>query len=176
MAAATETGSSPGDERGWDAFAPLYDQHHQRLYRVALLLCHGAKQQAEDAVAETFIKVYKVWANGGVENFFGYARQTLVNHVLGQYRRDQVANRYVSTQTGDRRGERGTEDNVVDTDATFALLEQLPPRQRAAIVLRFYEDLSYEQIAAALDVSVGTVKSQVSTGLVRLRKLLEPAQ
>jgi RNA polymerase sigma factor (sigma-70 family) len=161
--------------RGWDEFAPLYDEHHQRLYRVALLLCHGNPQQAEDATAETFIKVYKAWSAGGIDNFFGYARQTLVNHVLGQYRRDQVAKRHLGTQAGDLRGERQTEDTVVDGATTFALLEELPPRQRAAIVLRFYEDLPYEQIASSLGVTVGTVKAQVSTGLQRLRSLMEAA-
>lgn len=165
--------SEPAEQRGWDEFAPLYDEHHQRLYRVALLLCHGSSAMAEDAVAETFIKVHKVWAEGGVENFFGYARQTLVNHVLGQFRREQVANRYVSTSTGDLRGGRPAEDSVVDTAATFELLEKLPPRQRAAIVLRFYEDLPYEQIANALGVTVGTVKTQVSVGLQRLRSMME---
>lgn len=162
-------------DHGWDAFAPLYDEHHQRLYRVALLLCHGNAAAAEDAVAETFIKVYKAWAGGGITNFFGYARQTLVNHVLGQYRREQVAQRYASTHTGDLRGERRAEDRIVDSAETFQLLEQLPPRQRAAIVLRFYEDLPYDQIAKSLDVTVGTVKAQVSTGLQRLRSLMEAA-
>ena len=55
----------------------------------------------------------------------------------------------------------------------FELLEQLPPRQRTAVVLRYYEDLSYEQIAKTMDVSVGTAKAQVSVGLQRLRTLLE---
>jgi RNA polymerase sigma factor (sigma-70 family) len=164
-----------GSEYDWEAFAPLYDEHHERLYRVGLLLCHGNRASAEDAVAETFIKVHKAWAAGKVENFFGYARQTLVNHVLGQYRREQVAQRYAAASTGDLRGERHAEDDVVDTNATFALLEELPPRQRAAIVLRFYEDLPYEQIAAVLEVTVGTVKAQVSTGLQRLRSMMEDA-
>ena len=159
--------------RTWDDFAPLYDEHNARLYRVALLLCHGSKAAAEDAVAETFIKVYKAWSEGRVDNFFGYARQTLVNYVLGQYRREQVAQRYNAAQGGDLRGARGTEDHVVDNSTTFELLQQLPPRQRAAVVLRFYEDLSYEQIAGALDVTIGTVKAQVSVGLQRLRALME---
>ena len=166
----------PAEGYGWDQFAPLYDEHHERLFRVGMLLCHGNRAAAEDAVAETFIKVHKAWSEGGIENFFGYARQTLVNHVLGQYRRDQVANKYLGTQAGDLRGELHTEDAVVDGQTTFVLLEQLPPRQRAAIVLRFYEDLTYEQIAQSLDVTVGTVKAQVSTGLQRLRTLMEAAQ
>jgi RNA polymerase sigma factor (sigma-70 family) len=62
---------------------------------------------------------------------------------------------------------------VVDAASTFELLGHLPPRQRTAVVLRYYEDLSYEQIAEAMDVSVGTAKAQVSVGLQRLRELMK---
>ena len=110
---------------------------------------------AEDATAEAFIKVHTAWAEGRVEQFFPYARQTLVNHVIGQARRQQVANRYLRRETADGRGSRGTEEHVVDSDATFALLQKLPVGQRTAVVLRFYEDLPYDRIAAAVGVSVG---------------------
>lgn len=160
------------DALGWDGFAPLYDEHHERLYRVALLMCHGNRSAAEDAVAETFIKVHKVWANGGVEHFFAYCRQTMLNHVMGQYRRDQVAQRHSAMQTGDLRGDRAADDDIVDGAATFELLQQLAPGQRAAVVLRYYEDLPYDQIAAAMGVTVGTAKAQVSLGLQRLRGLM----
>lgn len=169
---AEDPAGSPAPELGWDDFAPLYDQHHERLYRLALLLCRGRSHAAEDAVAETFISVYKAWANGGVDDFGAYSRRALVNHITGRARREQVASRYLAKQsTGDAVAE-GGQDRIADNTATFELLGQLPPRQRAAIVLRFYEDLSYEQIAAELNVSIGTVKAQVSTGLQRLRSLL----
>jgi RNA polymerase sigma factor (sigma-70 family) len=61
---------------------------------------------------------------------------------------------------------------VVDAQSTFELLQHLAPRQRTAVVLRYYEDLPYEQIATTMNVSVGTVKSEVSTGLRRLRELV----
>jgi|HigsolmetaAR202D_1030399.scaffolds.fasta_scaffold24990_2 RNA polymerase sigma factor (sigma-70 family) len=160
-------------ERGWDDFAPLYDEHHERLYRIALLLCHGSQPMAEDAVAETFLRVYPAWVEGRVEHFFAYARQTLVNHVMGQYRNEQVASRYAGTQRGDGRGgERLLDDSIADASTTFQLLAQLAPRQRMAVVLRYFEDLSYEQIAALMGVSVGTAKAQVSTGLQRMRDLM----
>ena len=163
----TVSAQTAAAERGsaWDQFAPLYDEHHEHLYRVALLLCHGDRAAAEDATAEAFIKVHTAWAEGRVEQFFPYARQTLVNHVIGQARRQQVANRYLRRETADGRGSRGTEEHVVDSDATFALLQKLPVGQRTAVVLRFYEDLPYDRIAAAVGVSVGTAKSQVSLGL-----------
>ena len=157
------------DPRGWDEFAPLYDEHHQRLYRIAVLLCNGRTHMAEDAVAETFIKVYQAWATGGIDDFSAYTRRALVNHLTGQGRREQVAARYLTRHSRADGVQDAAENRVVDTAQTFELLAELPPRQRAAIVLRFYEDLSYEQIASELGVSIGTVKAQVSTGLQRLR-------
>lgn len=163
----------PELHRGWDEFAPLYDEHTTRLYRVALLLCNGSKAAAEDAVADTFIRVFNVWSRREIDNFFGYARQTLVNHVLLQHRRGEVAARYDAATSGDGRGTLDHHDGVLDTMVAFELLDALPPRQRAAIVLRFFEDMQYEQIAAALGVAVGTAKAQVSQGLQRLRSLME---
>lgn len=167
--------AAPG--RGWDEFAVLYDDYNTRLYRVALLLCHGSGAMAEDAVAETFIRLYRVWSEDdhGIENFFAYARRALVNHVMGQFRSETVAGNYRRTQRGDDRGDRPIEDRVVDASTTFETLRQLPPRQRTAVVLRYYEDLSYDQIATAMEVSVGTAKSQVSLGLSRMRQLMGTA-
>ena len=167
------TAGEPSAVGTWDDFAPLYDEHHERLYRIALLLTNGSTATAEDAVAETFVRVYRVWADGRVENFFPYARRALVNQVMGTYRSEQVAARHAAVQAGDLRGELAVEDSVVDASSTFELLGQLPPRQRTAVVLRYYEDLSYEQIAEAMDVTVGTAKAHVSLGLQRLRELMD---
>lgn len=162
-----------GGERGWDEFAPLYDEHSTRLYRVALLLCNGSKAAAEDAVADTFIKVFQVWSQREIEHFFAYARQTLVNEVLAQHRRGAVAARFDAATSGDGRGDLDRHDAVLDSMVAFELLDALPPRERAAIVLRFYEDMQYDQIAESLGVSVGTAKSQVSHGLQKLRTMVE---
>lgn len=158
--------------RGWDEFSPLYDEHHQRLFRVAMLLCNGSWAMAEDAVAETFVGVYRTWSRGDVEHFFGYARQSLVNHMMGQFRRQKVANNYLDTHPASLEAPVEIESGVVDASATFEMLEQLPLRQRTAVVLRYYEDLTYEQIASTMDVSVGTAKAQVSVGLRKMRELM----
>jgi RNA polymerase sigma factor (sigma-70 family) len=167
------TAGGPAPVSSWDDFAPLYDEHHERLYRIALLLTNGSAAAAEDAVAETFVRVYGVWADGRVDNFFPYARRALVNQIMGVYRGEQLATRHAAVQSGDQRGEQTIEDSVVDSASTFDLISQLPPRQRTAVVLRYYEDLPYEQIAATMDVTVGTAKAQVSTGLQRLRELMD---
>lgn len=160
-------------QRGWDEFAPLYDEHHEHLFRVALLLSHGQRASAEDAVAETFIRVYQTWATTDIEHFFAYARQTLVRYTIGQQRRRQVADAYLERHGAVDDHRPTIEDRVTATSATFSALEQLPARQRMAVVLRYYEDLSYEQIAELMGVTTGTVKAQVWGGLRRLRELME---
>jgi RNA polymerase sigma factor (sigma-70 family) len=173
VTSAPTTGGSSTVGGTWDDFAPLYDEHHARLYRIALLLNHGSTAAAEDAVAETFIRLYPVWADGRIENFFPYARRALVNEVMGNYRGEKVAARHAAAQSGDLRGDLAVEDSVVDATSTFELLRHLAPRQRTAVVLRYYEDLPYEQIAETMGVSVGTAKAQVSVGLQRLREIMQ---
>jgi RNA polymerase sigma factor (sigma-70 family) len=164
------------EARDWDAFVRHYDANEARLYRFARLLLPGQDALAEDAVAETFIKVHKAWVDGRVENFFGYARQTLVNHVLGLFRKQQTAERYLTTVgPGNERGHRTMDDAVVEAHAVFDALATLPDRRRTAVVLRYYEDLSYDEIAQMMDISVGAVKAHVSAGLAQLRTLMTGA-
>jgi RNA polymerase sigma factor (sigma-70 family) len=167
------TAEPVGLAAGWEQFEALYTEHHVRLYRFALLLCSGRRAVAEDAVADTFLLLFDAWRSGRVRNVFAYARQTLLNIVFGQHRRDSVAQRYLATHGGDQRGPSHPADQAVERSSMFEYLEQLPNRQRAAVVLRFYEDMSYEQIATTLEVSIGTAKSHVSAGVQRLRQLMD---
>ena len=160
---------------GWAQFEPIYDEHHVRLYRFALLLCNGRRAVAEDAVAEAFVLVYEAWRSGRAYNVFGYVWQTLINGVFGRHRHESVARRFLEARHGDDRGRRDADEQAVERLSMFEYLERLPGRQRAAVILRFYEDMSYEQIAITLDVSVGTAKSHVSAGVQRLRELMEPS-
>ena len=72
-------------------------------------------------------------------------------------------------------GDPSPEDRIVDTDAVWTALSELPARQRAVVVLRYYEHLSEAEIADVLGIRPGTVKSQASAALANLRRLLEPA-
>jgi len=158
--------------RGWDDFAPLYDEHHERLYRVALLLCHGSEAMAQDAVAETFLRIFPAWAEDRVDNFFPYARQTLVSHVMGQYRGDEAGVRAAPAEPDEAQLARANDGTIADATTTFRLLEHLGPRQRTAVVLRYFEDLSYDQIASTMGMTSGTAKAEVSVGLQHLRDLM----
>lgn len=154
-----------------DDFSALYAAHHAEALRVAYLLC-GHRERAEDAVADAFVKVWKAWRRGDIDNPRAYIRRAVVNQVNSRFRRLALERREAQRRTGDDRGERSGIEGIDDADELVAALDRLSPRQRSAIVLRYYLDLSEADAAEAMGVSVGTVKSSVSRGLERLRALV----
>ncbi|MFI7059631.1 SigE family RNA polymerase sigma factor [Kribbella sp. NPDC050124] len=142
-----------------------------RLLRTAVLLT-GDRAAAEDLVQETYERVYVRWRriHGAPE---AYARKTLANLAANRWRsrgrKPETALIDHDVATPD-----GTEGFVV-RDQLLSALQELPPRQRAVVVLRYYEDLTEAQTAEALGCSLGTVKSQASRALDRLRLITEPA-
>jgi RNA polymerase sigma-70 factor (sigma-E family) len=139
-----------------------------RLRRTAYLLCHDW-HTADDLVAVTIGKLYRNWGRAkGVEHLDAYVRTILLRSWLDEQRRPW-------------RRERATDDlpDVAATDGhdpdqritMLGLLAQLTPRRRAAVVLRFYFDLSVEDTAETLGCSVGTVKSLTARGLAAIRAL-----
>ena len=143
-----------------------------RLLRTAVLLT-GDRQAAEDLVQEVYERVYVRWRwiRGGPEP---YARKTLTNLVANRWRRKARKPEVALADRHDQPTPDGA-DGVVVRNQLVAALQTLPPRQRAVIVLRYYEDLTEAQTAEALGCSVGTVKSQASRALDKLRLITEPA-
>ena len=154
-----------------DEFTQVYAAHHAEVLRLAYLLC-GDAHRAEDAVAEAFVRVYRQMRKGGVDHPRAYLRRAVINEVNSRFRRLAIERREASRRSGDDRGSRTTEEHLVDTDEVFTALRTLPERQRTALVLRFYSDLPEREIAEAMGISVGTVKSTLSRGLERLRATL----
>ncbi|MGH8897070.1 MAG: SigE family RNA polymerase sigma factor [Egibacteraceae bacterium] len=154
-----------------DDFADVYAAHHREAVRLAYLLC-GDPHRAEDAVAEAFVKVYRQWRVGRITQPRAYIRRAVVNEVNSRFRRLALERRQAAVRSGDDRGARAPDQQVADADEMIAALAQLPTRQRTAIVLRYYLDLSEQDAATAMGVSVGTVKSSVSRGLERMRALV----
>jgi len=141
------------------------------LYRTAYLLL-GDAAEAEDLVQTALAKTYAAWPKvRDVQAAPGYARTVLVNTASSWFRRKSWRNERPTEAVPDV----GHEPDLSSRPALMSALAALPPRQRAVIVLRFYEDLSVAQAASALDVSEGTVKSQTSDALARLRTLLGEA-
>jgi len=141
------------------------------LFRTAWLLV-GDPGLAEDLVQTSLAKTYASW--GRVRDLSaarGYARKVMVNTASSWFRKRSWKNEVPTGELADVGVERDATDRVALTDA----LRQLPPRQRAVVVLRFYEDLSVEQTAEVLSISPGTVKSQASHALEKLRTSLGDA-
>ena len=143
----------------WPAdLAALYRERRTALVRVAYLLTSDA-EAAEEIVQDAVIAVRARWTD--VEEPGAYLRTAVVNGSRSWLRRQRT-----------RRSHRPDPAPVTElgADELWDALVVLRPRERAAIVLRFYEDLTEAQTAEVMGCSVGTVKSQVSTGLARLRQ------
>lgn len=159
------------DER---SFAAIYNAHHRQAVRLAYLLVSDP-DQAEDVVSEAFAKVYVRWQKGGVRDVGAYVRRAVANEANSRLRRRYLERRIASARTGDDRGVRLLDEAAADRDLVWQGIQRLPAKQRAAVVLRYYEDLSEAETAELLGCSVGTVKSNTSRGLARLQELLGAA-
>jgi RNA polymerase sigma-70 factor (sigma-E family) len=139
-----------------------------QLRRTAYLICHDW-DAAADITQEALIRPYVAWPR--LEHSTGlrtYARRTLVRVALDGARK-RSSQELPTARVPDRAGEdpaTATVERLVLIDA----LATLPPRQRACVVLRHYDDLSVDDVAAALGCRAGTVKSQTARGLATLRE------
>ncbi|HWS31966.1 MAG TPA: SigE family RNA polymerase sigma factor [Actinoplanes sp.] len=141
-----------------------------RLQRTAYLLC-GDRHLAEDIVQSAVTTLFVQWKrNTVIENADAYLHRILVRRYLDERRR-----KWFGVLLGDRLPDTPAvpQPAVEERDALMAALRTLPNKQRAAIVLRYYDDLSVEQTAEALHCSPATVRSQCSRGLAVLREVLQ---
>ena len=154
----------PTDEE----FAELVHACWAGLYRTAYLML-GDAAEAEDLVQTALAKTYASWRKvRSLEAAPGYARTTMVNTAASWFRKKGWRNEHPTSELPEVAHESDPTTRTTVLDA----LTQLPPRQRAVIVLRYYEDLSVAQVASTLGVTEGTVKSQSSAAIDRLRTLL----
>ncbi|MCX4686546.1 SigE family RNA polymerase sigma factor [Kitasatospora purpeofusca] len=139
-----------------------------RLMRTAFLLT-GDRYLAEDVVQTALERTYAAWGRvTRADEPYAYVRRIVINEHARRFRR-RVPEQLVTAVP-----ERSGPDGFARLDERAALLEALgtlPPGQRQAVVLRYWEDLSESQAAAAMGCSVGTVKSQASKGIAKLREL-----
>ena len=156
---------------GSESFAAVFNAHHKQAVRLAYLLTSDP-DQAEDIVADAFTKVYVRWKKGEVRDVGAYLRRAVANEANSKLRRRYLERREAAKRSGDDRGVRMVDEHAADRDVVWQAIQRLPDRQRQAVVLRYYEDLSEAETADILGCSVGTVKSQVSRGLARMQELL----
>jgi RNA polymerase sigma-70 factor (sigma-E family) len=141
-----------------------------RLFRTAYAVA-GDAASAEEALQGAYVKAYASWHRvSRAEHPEAYVRRIVVNEILGTRRRGWWQ-RERPHESPEPPGQVASPDvAVVERDAVWLSVQALAPRQRAVIVLRYYEDLSELQIAEILGCSTGTVKSQASAALTNLRR------
>ncbi|MGQ0521770.1 MAG: SigE family RNA polymerase sigma factor [Actinomycetota bacterium] len=153
-----------------DDFEDVFRAHHDHLVRLAGLLC-GNATMAEDAVAEVFARLYRRWQPGMIEDVDAYLRRAVVNEIGGEFRRrTRRRGRPISPTLTTARS---TEDAVTERDRMWKAMLRLPARQRAVLVLRYFDDASEARVAEILEMPTGTVKSTTARGLDGLRRILE---
>jgi RNA polymerase sigma-70 factor (sigma-E family) len=138
------------------------------LLRTAYLLT-GDRGHAEDLLQGVFERVARHWP-GISESPESYVRRALANAATTRWRRRRPAD--VELVDGHHRAVADPTQRIAVRDQLVRALMTLPARQRAVLVLRYFDDLSEAETAHALGCSVGTVKSQSSRGLARLRDLV----
>jgi RNA polymerase sigma-70 factor (sigma-E family) len=149
----------------------LYALHVARAVRLAYLMT-GEREASEDIAQDAFIRVFGRWRHlRRRESFEAYLRKAVINGARSHLRRRGVEKRFVAREAGLRPDETGEPSGLLDGRLREVLLS-LPPRQRAVVVLRYYEDLSEDQVATLLGCSRGNVKSLASKGMARLREVL----
>jgi RNA polymerase sigma-70 factor (sigma-E family) len=166
-----DTGSEPLRLEG-DRLSDLYRWYADDAIRLAYLIT-GDRALAEDLVQEAFVRLAGrgVHLRGPAFPFEPYLRRTVVNLANSHFRRRKVERRYQERESTMARTASHDPD-VSSKEAARAALSQLPPRQRTAIVLRFYLDLSEAQMAEVMGCRPGTVKALVSQGLANLRPIM----
>jgi RNA polymerase sigma factor (sigma-70 family) len=189
------TGAAPGSEAppstaafGAGAVAPAdwtppsWDEvvrtHSARVYRLAYRLT-GDPHDADDLTQEVFVRVFRSLSSYTPGTFEGWLHRITTNLFLDQVRRkkrirfDALADDAADRLPGrEPTPQQSYDDRTFDDDVQRAL-DALPPDFRAAVVLCDIEGLSYEEIAATLDVKLGTVRSRIHRGRAQLRAALE---
>lgn len=161
-------GAASGMEQDFRVFV---QEIAESLHRTAYLLC-GDWHQADDLVQEALAKAYSNWRKvQRADNPSAYVRRILINESRRTWRR----NRHSAAQSGVYPAdfaEADMSDDVVNRAELVEALQSLTARQRATVVLRFLEGLSERETATTLRCSLGTVKSQTSRALVKLKSVL----
>lgn len=155
-----------------ESFTEFAKSRLDRFRRTAYLLC-GSWHTADDLASIVLTKLYRRWRRvEHLADLDAYARRMLLRAWLDErrrpWRREHTTTTPPDQPTDPRAGPEATHDRM----ALLPLLAELPPRRRAVLVLRYFNDLSVEQTAAAMDCSTGTVKSQTARALETLRTRL----
>jgi RNA polymerase sigma-70 factor (sigma-E family) len=149
-----------------DEFRDFAAASFPRLRRAAFLLT-GHDEQAEDAAQTALVKTYAAWSRIQRDDPYAYARRVLANHITDQWRRP--IREHAGAQLPDRPIPRDMAEDVARQQWLLAALSTLTERERMVIVMRHYFDLTEVEVAAVLNLAVGSVKSLNFRALRKLR-------
>jgi RNA polymerase sigma-70 factor (sigma-E family) len=160
----------------WDAdraVTELYSTHYRSLVRLAVLLIRDVAT-AEEVVQDSFVAMHSGWKRlCDSDNALFYLRQSVVNRSRSVLRHRVVGDRNASERPADTPDAEHGAIVQLERSAVVAALRSLPPRQREALVLRYYGDMSEAQIASVMGVSRGSVKTHTASAMSALRSILE---
>jgi RNA polymerase sigma-70 factor (sigma-E family) len=161
---------------GWDAdmaVTALYSAHFRSLVRLAVLLVRDTAT-AEEVVQDAFVAIHGAWRRlRDPDKALAYLRQSVVNRSRSVLRHRAVVEKYAPKGLPDAPSAEHGAIGEFERSAVIEALRALPSRQREALVLRYYGDLSEAEIAHAMGISKGAVKSHTARGMAALRSVLE---
>jgi RNA polymerase sigma-70 factor (sigma-E family) len=156
------------------AIAAIYDTEYRSLVRMSAMLL-GDVGSAEEVVQDSFIAVHAAWRGlRDIDKGVHYLRRSVLNRSRSVLRHRTVVDKHMPAPEPDMPSAEQAAMTRLQRAAVIAALRTLPVRQREALVLRFYLDLSEEQVAATMKISQGAVKSHTARGKAALRGILEP--
>ena len=161
------------DQRDEEEFAEYFAARLEAVRRTAFMLC-GDWHRADDLAQTAFVALHRRWKKiRDRAATDAYVRRTLVRASIDESRRPWRRERQTETLPEPVDDSPGLDDLVATREDLRVALGQVPPRQRAVLVLRFFEGLDVAGTANALGCSEGNVKSQTARGLANLKQVLE---
>lgn len=170
------TGTTGAVAVAWDAdqaVTALYGAHFRSLVRLSALLVRDVAT-AEEVVQDAFVAMHGAWRRlRDPEKALSYLRQAVVNRSRSVLRHRAVVEKYAPKGLPDAPSAENGAIIELERSAVVRALAGLPTRQREALVLRYYGDLSEAEIASSMGISRGAVKSHTARGIAALRSVLE---
>jgi RNA polymerase sigma-70 factor (sigma-E family) len=165
--------SIPAEWDATQAVTEIYSTHYRSLVRLAVLLVRDVAT-AEEVVHDSFIAMHSSWRQlRASDKALSWLRQSVVNRCRSVLRHRVVVDRNAPKPAPDMPSAQQGALSLLERSAVISALRTLPPRQREALVLKYYADLSEEQIAATMGISQGAVKSHTARAMSALRQVLE---
>ena len=166
----------PASSAAWDAsevVTEIYRDHYNQLVRLAVMLVHDV-QTAEEVVQDAFEAMHLAWRRlRESEKALSYLRQATVNKSRSVLRHRKVVEMHAPKPAPDEQSAEHAALTLIERSAVTSALRTLPVRQREAVVLRYYGDFSEADIATAMGISRGAVKSHTARAMAALKSVLE---